>query len=147
MLLATRRGIVKKTELAAFRNPRPSGIIALGVEDGDQLIDVALTSGEDELLHRDRDGMAIHFSEKDVRPMGRTAYGVKGIELREGDAVVACRWYGRGAPSSPSRATATASARPRRVPRADPGRQGHHQHQDDRPERERRRHRLGARRG
>ncbi len=88
VLLATRHGIVKKTELAAFSNPRPSGIIALSVEDGDQLIDAVLTSGEDELLIGTESGMAIHFSEKDVRPMGRTAYGVKGIELDEGDAVV-----------------------------------------------------------
>ena len=88
VLLATRRGIVKKTELAAFSNPRPSGIIALSVEDGDQLIDAVLTSGEDELLIGTETGMAIHFSEKDARPMGRTAYGVKGIELDEGDAVV-----------------------------------------------------------
>jgi DNA gyrase subunit A len=88
VLLATRRGIVKKTELAAFSNPRPSGIIALSIEDGDQLIDAVLTSGEDELLIGTESGMAIHFSEKDARPMGRTAYGVKGIELDEGDAVV-----------------------------------------------------------
>jgi DNA gyrase subunit A len=88
VLLATRRGIVKKTELAAFSNPRASGIIALSVEDGDQLIDAVLTSGEDELLIGTEGGMAIHFSEKDARPMGRTAYGVKGIELDEGDAVV-----------------------------------------------------------
>jgi DNA gyrase subunit A len=88
VLLATRRGIVKKTELAAFSNPRPSGIIALSVEDGDQLIDAVLTSGEDELLIGTETGMAIHFSEKDARPMGRTAYGVKGIELDEGDSVV-----------------------------------------------------------
>jgi DNA gyrase subunit A len=88
VLLATRRGIVKKTELAAFSNPRPSGIIALSVEDGDQLIDAVLTTGEDELLIGTEAGMAIHFSEKDARPMGRTAYGVKGIELDEADAVV-----------------------------------------------------------
>jgi DNA gyrase subunit A len=88
VLLGTRRGIIKKTELAAFSNPRPSGIIALSVEEGDQLIDAVLTSGEDELLIGTASGMAIHFSEKDARPMGRTAYGVKGIELEEGDAVV-----------------------------------------------------------
>jgi len=88
VLLATRRGIVKKTELAAFSYPRPSGIIALSVEEGDQLIDAVLTTGEDELLIGTETGMAIHFSEKDARPMGRTAYGVKGIELDEGDAVV-----------------------------------------------------------
>jgi DNA gyrase subunit A len=88
VLLATRRGIVKKTELAAFSNPRPSGIIALSVEDEDQLIDAVVTSGKDEMLLGTRQGMAIHFSEEDVRPMGRTAYGVWGIDLDEGDAVV-----------------------------------------------------------
>jgi DNA gyrase subunit A len=88
VLLATRRGIVKKTDLAAFSNPRPSGIIALSVEEGDELIDAVLTSGKDEILLGTEGGMAIHFSEEDARPMGRTAYGVKGIELDEGDAVV-----------------------------------------------------------
>jgi DNA gyrase subunit A len=88
VLLATRRGIVKKTELAAFSNPRPSGIIALSVEDEDQLIDAMITSGKDEMLLGTQQGMAIHFSEEDVRPMGRTAYGVWGIDLEEKDAVV-----------------------------------------------------------
>jgi len=89
VLLATRNGIVKKTELSAFSNPRPSGIIALSVEENDSLIDAVLTGGKDELLIGTRNGMAIHFGEEDVRPMGRTAYGVKGIELEEADRVVA----------------------------------------------------------
>jgi DNA gyrase subunit A len=88
VFLATRRGIVKKTELAAFSKPRPSGIIGLLVEEEDQLIAALLTSGGDEILLGTAGGMAIHFSEKDVRPMGRTSYGVKGIELEEGDEVV-----------------------------------------------------------
>jgi DNA gyrase subunit A len=87
VLLVTRKGIVKKTELLAFSNPRPSGIIALSVEDDDALIDAVLTSGKDELLLGTREGMAIHFHEEDVRPMGRQAYGVKGIEL-DSDQVV-----------------------------------------------------------
>src|SRR5712692_4149634 len=89
VLLATRKGIVKKTELSAFANPRAGGIIALSVEDDDALIEAVLTSGADEILLATRDGMAIHFSEEDVRPMGRAAYGVKGIELESGDEVVA----------------------------------------------------------
>jgi DNA gyrase subunit A len=89
VLLATGKGIVKKTELIAFANPRPSGIIALGVEDDDEVIGAAATTGKDEILLATRDGMAIHFSEEDVRPMGRSAYGVKGIELDAGDEVVA----------------------------------------------------------
>ena len=89
VLLATRKGIVKKTELSAFSNPRAGGIIALSVEADDALIEAVLTSGADEILLATRDGMAIHFSEEDVRPMGRAAYGVKGIELEAGDEVVA----------------------------------------------------------
>jgi DNA gyrase subunit A len=89
VLLATRKGIVKKTELSAFSNPRAGGIIALSVEDDDALIEAVLTAGADEILLATRDGMAIHFSEEDVRPMGRAAYGVKGIELDAGDEVVA----------------------------------------------------------
>jgi DNA gyrase subunit A len=89
VLLATRKGIVKKTELGAFSNPRTGGIIALGVEDDDALIEAVLTSGKDEILLATREGMAIHFSEEDVRPMGRGAYGVKGIELETADEVVA----------------------------------------------------------
>ena len=88
VFLATRRGIVKKTELAAFSNPRPSGIIGLLVEEEDQLIAALVTSGSSEILLGTAGGMAIHFSETDVRPMGRTSYGVKGIELEEGDEVV-----------------------------------------------------------
>ncbi|HXB56964.1 MAG TPA: DNA gyrase subunit A [Vicinamibacteria bacterium] len=89
VLLATRNGVIKKTELAAFSNPRPSGIIALSVEEADALINAVPTSGKDEILLGTRDGMAIHFHEEDVRPMGRAAYGVKGIELETGDQVVA----------------------------------------------------------
>jgi DNA gyrase subunit A len=89
VLLATRKGIVKKTELSAFANPRAGGIIALSVEDDDALIEAVLTGGADEILLATKEGMAIHFSEEDVRPMGRAAYGVKGIELEASDEVVA----------------------------------------------------------
>jgi DNA gyrase subunit A len=96
VFLVTRRGIIKKTELAAFAHPRPSGIIALSVEDGDAMMDAVLTAGTDELLLGTREGMAIHFREEDVRAMGRTAYGVKGIALDEGDQVVALEVAGAG---------------------------------------------------
>jgi DNA gyrase subunit A len=96
VLLSTRKGIVKKTELAAFANPRPSGIIALSVEDDDSLIEAVLTTGADQILLATREGMAIHFSEEDVRPMGRAAYGVKGIELESGDEVVALEVVAEG---------------------------------------------------
>ncbi len=87
--MGTLRGVVKKTELSAFSNPRVGGIIAMGVEDGDRLMAAQITDGTGEIFIGSRDGMAIRFPEGDVRPMGRTAYGVKGITLREGDEVVA----------------------------------------------------------
>ena len=87
--MGTLRGIVKKTELPAFSNPRAGGIIAMGVEDGDCLMAAQITDGTGEIFIGTRDGVAIRFPEGDVRPMGRTAYGVKGIGLREGDEVVA----------------------------------------------------------
>jgi DNA gyrase subunit A len=96
VLLATRKGIVKKTELDAFSNPRSAGIIALSVEEDDALIEAALTSGQDSMLLATREGMAIHFKEEDVRPMGRAAYGVKGIELEGEDEVVAAEVVGPG---------------------------------------------------
>ncbi len=89
VVMATRRGVVKKTDLRAFSNPRAAGIIALGVEDGDEVIEVQLSDGTNDIFLGTREGMAIRFSELDVRPMGRTAYGVKGITLREDDEVVA----------------------------------------------------------
>jgi DNA gyrase subunit A len=89
VFMGTRKGVVKKTELKAYQNPRAGGIIAMGVEDGDQVIAVQMTDGTGEIFLGTRDGMAIRFPESDVRPMGRTAYGVRGISLREGDTVVA----------------------------------------------------------
>jgi DNA gyrase subunit A len=89
VVMGTRKGVVKKTDLAAFRNPRAGGIIAMGVEAGDAVIAVEMSGGQDQIFLGTRDGMAIRFDESDVRPMGRTAYGVRGISLREGDEVVA----------------------------------------------------------
>jgi DNA gyrase subunit A len=89
IVMGTRNGVVKKTELSAFSNPRAGGIIAMGVEDGDAVIAANLSDGNGEIFIATRDGMAIRFKEDDVRPMGRSAYGVRGISLREGDAVVA----------------------------------------------------------
>ena len=86
--MGTRHGIIKKTDLDAFSNPRQAGIIATGVDDGDAVIDVQVSTGKDEILLATRHGMAIRFSEEQVRPMGRTAYGVRGIALRDGDQVV-----------------------------------------------------------
>jgi DNA gyrase subunit A len=88
VFMATRRGLVKKTRLDQFARPRPSGIIALGIEAGDELIAARLTDGKSHVLLSTAQGMSIRFEESDARPMGRTAYGVKGITLEEGDAVV-----------------------------------------------------------
>jgi DNA gyrase subunit A len=89
VVMGTRRGVVKKTALSAFSNPRAGGIIAMGVEDGDAVIAVQLTDGSAEVFIGTRNGMAIRFPEGDARPMGRTAYGVRGISLRDDDFVVA----------------------------------------------------------
>jgi DNA gyrase subunit A len=89
VVMGTRRGVVKKTELTAFSNPRAGGIIAMGVEEDDGVIAVRISDGTGELLIATRNGMAIRFSESDVRAMGRTAYGVRGISLRDDDEVVA----------------------------------------------------------
>jgi DNA gyrase subunit A len=89
VVMGTRKGVVKKTALSAFSNPRAGGIIAMGVEEGDAVIAVQLTDGNGEIFIGTRDGMAIRFPETDVRPMGRAAYGVRGIALRDDDYVVA----------------------------------------------------------
>ena len=89
VVMGTRRGVVKKTELSAFKHPRPVGIIAMGIEEGDAVIAAALTAGDTEVFIGTRDGMAIRFPESEVRPTGRGTYGVRGITLREGDEVVA----------------------------------------------------------
>ena len=89
VVMGTRKGTVKKTDLTAFSNPRPSGIIAIGVEEGDSVIAIELSDGKEQVFIGTRDGMAIRFAEEDVRPMGRGAYGVRGIALRDDDEVVA----------------------------------------------------------
>ncbi|HTN54351.1 MAG TPA: DNA gyrase C-terminal beta-propeller domain-containing protein, partial [Anaeromyxobacter sp.] len=89
VFMATRQGVIKKTRLDQFSRPRAAGIIALGIEEGDELIAARLTDGASHVLLSTARGMAIRFEESDARPMGRTAYGVKGITLEAGDAVVA----------------------------------------------------------
>ena len=88
IVMCTRRGTVKKTELASFSNPRAGGIIAIGVDDDDAVMAVQVSDGKSEIFIGTRNGMAIRFSEEDIRPMGRTAYGVRGIALRDDDEVV-----------------------------------------------------------
>jgi DNA gyrase subunit A len=88
LVFATAGGLVKRTELGEFSNPRSGGIIAAGVRDGDQILDVALTDGRAELLLLTGEGRAIRFEEREVPTMGRTAQGVKGIDLKGSDRVV-----------------------------------------------------------
>ncbi len=89
IVMGTRNGTIKKTDLKAFSHPRASGIIAINIDDDDRLIGVAETDGKRDLVIGTRDGMAIRFSEEDARPMGRTAHGVRAIRLRKADRVVA----------------------------------------------------------
>jgi DNA gyrase subunit A len=88
VFFATRLGKVKKTALEEYANPRPSGLIAIGLNRGDEVIGVRLTDGSREIILSTRTGQAIRFSEKDVRPMGRTAAGVRGMQLAGEDRVV-----------------------------------------------------------
>jgi len=88
VVMATRQGVIKKTELSAYGNPRQGGIIALSLDQGDKLIGVQITDGQREILLGTRQGIVIRFKEEEVRPMGRTAYGVRGITLEEGNEVI-----------------------------------------------------------
>ncbi len=88
LLLATKKGIVKKTKREEFKNINKSGLIAIGLRADDELIDVKLTDGNKDVLLVTKDGMSIRFDENDIRHMGRTAMGVKGITLSDDDEVV-----------------------------------------------------------
>ncbi|HOC60715.1 MAG TPA: DNA gyrase C-terminal beta-propeller domain-containing protein, partial [Smithellaceae bacterium] len=88
VVMVTRKGIIKKTDLTAYSNPRTGGIIAISIDDDDELVDVQLTSGDQDIFLATKLGMAIRFREDDVRDMGRTARGVRGINLDEGDDVI-----------------------------------------------------------
>ena len=88
LLTATRKGLVKKTKLTEYSRPRQGGIIGMGLDEDDKLIGVVLTTAGDEVVLSTRSGMAIRFAQSDVRPMGRVAYGVKGIKLGKDDELV-----------------------------------------------------------
>ncbi|MEK7305456.1 MAG: DNA gyrase C-terminal beta-propeller domain-containing protein, partial [Nitrospirota bacterium] len=88
VVMATKQGVIKKTELSAYSNPRQGGIIALSLDQGDKLIAVHVTDGSREMLLGTKQGITIRFKEEDVRSMGRTAHGVKGITLEAGDEVI-----------------------------------------------------------
>lgn len=88
LVMFTKKGMVKKTLLEEYSNPRGKGIIAISLDEGDELIAVRKTNGQNDLIIGTMGGLSIRFNEEDVRPMGRTAMGVIGIRLREGDEVV-----------------------------------------------------------
>ncbi|MBN2207698.1 MAG: DNA gyrase subunit A [Candidatus Coatesbacteria bacterium] len=88
LLMATQKGQVKKSPISAFRNIRSNGIAAIGLDEGDSLVSARLTNGSQDVFLGTRNGSSIHFSEEQIRPMGRAAHGVRGIRLREGDEVI-----------------------------------------------------------
>jgi DNA gyrase subunit A len=88
VIMVTKKGVIKKTDLAAYSNPRSGGIIAVSIDEGDELVDVQLTMGNQDIFLATRLGMAIRFREDAVRDMGRTARGVRGINLDEADDVI-----------------------------------------------------------
>ena len=88
VVMVTRKGVIKKTSLADFQNIRTNGIIAINIDEGDQLLDVVLTDGTKRIFIATHNGLAIRFDEKNVRPMGRATRGVRGIDLRPDDFVV-----------------------------------------------------------
>lgn len=88
LVMFTKKGMVKKTPLEEYSNPRGKGIIAINLDEGDELIAVRKTNGQNDFIIGTREGLSIRFNEEDVRPMGRTARGVIGIRLQEGDEVV-----------------------------------------------------------
>jgi DNA gyrase subunit A len=96
VFMATSHGTVKKTPLSAYSRPRPSGIIAVDLRDGDRLVGVALTDGKRDVLLCSNGGKAIRFSEEEVRAMGRDATGVRGIKLSEGQEVISLVAVGEG---------------------------------------------------
>lgn len=88
VVFATKNGTVKKTTLEAYSRPRANGVIAINIADGDEVVDVRLTNGHNELILADRNGRAVRFNETDVRCMGRVSTGVRGMKLDDGDDAV-----------------------------------------------------------
>ena len=119
LFFATSNGTVKKTPLASYSNPRSTGLIAVNLRDDDHLVDVALTGGDDDVMLFASNGKAIRFHEGDVRAMGRTASGVRGIRLAEGESVVSLLIVGGG-----TVLTATEHGFGKRTPAADYPRKG-----------------------
>jgi DNA gyrase subunit A len=109
VFMATAQGTVKKTSLAEFSRPRPSGIIAVGLDEGDYLVGVALTDGKYDVMLFSSEGKAVRFEENDVRPMGRQATGVRGMKLGDGQRVV-CMLVAKTENEDSSKSVLTATA-------------------------------------
>ena len=88
LTMVTKHGVIKKSSLADYQNIRATGINAINIDDGDELLDVIRTDGKKQIFIATHDGMAVRFNESEVRPMGRVARGVRGVNLRKGDFVV-----------------------------------------------------------
>jgi DNA gyrase subunit A len=89
LVMVTKRGVIKKSKLQEFANVRRNGLIAINLDEGDELLAVDLSDGSRDIILASTNGMAVHFNEKDVRPMGRNARGVKAMTLEQGDTIVA----------------------------------------------------------
>lgn len=88
LTMVTKQGVIKKSALSDYQNIRINGINAINIDEGDELLEVIITDGKQQILIATHDGMAVRFNETDVRPMGRVARGVRGVDLREGDYCV-----------------------------------------------------------
>ncbi|HNI81807.1 MAG TPA: DNA gyrase C-terminal beta-propeller domain-containing protein, partial [Rhodocyclaceae bacterium] len=121
VFMATAQGTVKKTPLTDFSNPRKAGIIAVALDEGDYLVGVAITDGQHDVMLFSDAGKAVRFSENDVRPMGRTARGVRGMMLEDDQSVIALLVAGD---ESPSVLTATENGYGKRTPIAEYTRHG-----------------------
>jgi len=102
LVMITKNGRIKKTALEEFENVRKSGIIAIKLEKGDALEKVVKTTGEDDIILATKNGISIRFDEKDIRPMGRGAAGVKGLRLKGGDEVVGMDVIGKSKIQNPN---------------------------------------------
>ena len=93
LIMATKKGMIKKTSIEAYNTSRKDGIIAINIKEGDELIGVEKSSGNDDIIMVSRNGQAIRFSEEDCRPMGRASQGVIGMRLSKDDEVLSCLLY------------------------------------------------------
>ncbi len=116
VIMVTRAGVIKKTALSEFSNVRNAGILAITTDEGDELVSAKITNGKNDIFLVSKEGMSIRFNEEDVRPMGRTARGVIGMSLDEGDRVVAMESLETGSADSHEILTITDNGYGKRTP-------------------------------